>query len=290
MSQWRSFCKYFIILPCLHLKSLRNWQCVIFMGKMALFTSAYANLANSSNFHSNCRNNYRIYPKYSDTSTPYYICSKIWTSTIHYLMLCLKIAGWVANSVDPDETPCSAASHLGLYCLLRPVCLNTYGKYGSYTYKETNSNPYLKVITLYSQSEWLHFFCLEFKVGNVLWHHNICLTLKTPRKPASENVICLCRLLNILAKLFKPIFAYWQTVWTQIRLLLFLTLKMPRKPASENVVCLYRLLNILANFSNLFFAYRQTGAVWSGSTLFAKMTFKITSRWQSRQQLLWLAV
>ena len=32
------------------------------------------------------------------------------------------------------------------------------------------------------------------------------------------------------------------------------------------------------------------GAVWSGSTLFAKMTFKITSRWQSRPQLLWLTV
>ena len=48
-------------------------------------------------------------------------------------MLCLKIAGWVANSVDPDETPHSAASHLGLYCLLRPVCPNTYGKYGKYS-------------------------------------------------------------------------------------------------------------------------------------------------------------
>ena len=45
-------------------------------------------------------------------------------------MLCLKIAGWVANSVDPDETPRSAASHLGLYCLLRPICPNIYGKYG----------------------------------------------------------------------------------------------------------------------------------------------------------------
>ena len=76
---------------------------------------------------------YHIYPKYSDTSTPYHICSKIWTSTIHYRMLCLKIAGWVANSVDPDETPHSAASHLDLYCLLRPVCPNTYGKYGKMT-------------------------------------------------------------------------------------------------------------------------------------------------------------
>ena len=43
---------------------------------------------------------------------PYHICSKIWTSTIYYPSLCLKIAGWVANSVDPDETWHSAASHL----------------------------------------------------------------------------------------------------------------------------------------------------------------------------------
>ena len=39
----------------------------------------------------------------------------------------------MANSVDPDETPRSAASHLGLYCLLRPVCPNTYGKYSTST-------------------------------------------------------------------------------------------------------------------------------------------------------------
>ena len=37
----------------------------------------------------------------------------------------------MANSVDPDETPHSAASHLGLCCLLRPVCPNIYGKYGN---------------------------------------------------------------------------------------------------------------------------------------------------------------
>ena len=33
--------------------------------------------------------------------------------------------------MDPDETPHSATSHLGLHCLLRPVILNTYGKYGT---------------------------------------------------------------------------------------------------------------------------------------------------------------
>ena len=36
----------------------------------------------------------------------------------------------MANSVYPDEMPHSAASHLGLYCLPRPVCPNIYGKYG----------------------------------------------------------------------------------------------------------------------------------------------------------------
>ena len=34
----------------------------------------------------------------------------------------------MANSVDHDEIPHSAASHLGLHCLLRPVGPNTYGK------------------------------------------------------------------------------------------------------------------------------------------------------------------
>ena len=49
-----------------------------------------------------------------------------------------KNAGCVANSVDPDETPHDAASHLGLHCLLRSVCPNTYGKYDSYTQIKTS--------------------------------------------------------------------------------------------------------------------------------------------------------
>ena len=36
------------------------------------------------------------------------------------------------------------------------------------------------------------------------WTH---LTLKAPRKPASENVVCLCRLLNILAN-FSNLFLH----------------------------------------------------------------------------------
>ena len=48
----------------------------------------------------------------------------------------------MANSADPDETPRSAASHLGLHCLLRPVCPNTWGKYGILNFEK------------------VHFFCL----------------------------------------------------------------------------------------------------------------------------------
>ena len=69
-----------------------------------------------------CPNTYSIYDKI------YHTCAKIWRNIIYY-PLCLKIAGWLANSADSDETPRSVASHLGLHCLFRPVCLNTYGIY-----------------------------------------------------------------------------------------------------------------------------------------------------------------
>ena len=37
----------------------------------------------------------------------------------------------MANSIDPDQTPHSAASDLGLPCLQRPICPNTQGCYSS---------------------------------------------------------------------------------------------------------------------------------------------------------------
>ena len=40
----------------------------------------------------------------------------------------------------------------------------------------------------------------------------INLTLKAPRKPASENVVCLCRLLNILAN-FSNLFLHTGKQW-----------------------------------------------------------------------------
>ena len=36
----------------------------------------------------------------------------------------------MANSVDPDQTPRSAASDLDLHCLQRPICPNTSAYHG----------------------------------------------------------------------------------------------------------------------------------------------------------------
>ena len=78
--------------------------------------------------------------------------------------------------------------------------------------------------------------------------------------------------------------------------ILVLTLKMPRKYSTDiYVVCWI----FLQTYQTCFCIHANSvdpdqtaprGAVWSRSTLFAKITFKITSRWQSRRQLLWLAV
>ena len=67
-----------------------------------------------------------------------------------------------------------------------------------------------------------HEWELNSYITNDVWGCAIItsLTLKAPRKTASENVDCLCRLLNILANFSKLFFAYRQTVLTQIRLLL----------------------------------------------------------------------
>ena len=53
----------------------------------------------------------------------------------------------MANRVDPDETPRSAASHLGLHCLLRLVCPNTDSKYGNVVgYGQDIPYPYTEVL------------------------------------------------------------------------------------------------------------------------------------------------
>ena len=63
---------------------------------------------------------YRIYPKYSHP-----ILSLYTYLLVHLRVRLCKIAGWVGNSVDPDETPHFPASDLCLHCLRGLVFPNT---------------------------------------------------------------------------------------------------------------------------------------------------------------------
>ena len=68
---------------------------------------------------------YYIYPKYWDALTSDHTCPKIWKSLFYYQLMCLyNSAGWVANSVDPDQTPHSVVSDLGLQ--FAQACLSQY--------------------------------------------------------------------------------------------------------------------------------------------------------------------
>ena len=46
----------------------------------------------------------------------------------------------MANSVDPDQMPQSAASDLGLHCLQRPIGPNFFRKNEKKTNKKNNKN------------------------------------------------------------------------------------------------------------------------------------------------------
>ena len=65
-------------------------------------------------------------------------------------------------------------------------------------------NVKLRVNTLLSKFPVMSIHDIK---GWSICFSKIALTLKTPRKPASENVVCLCRLLNILAN-FSNLFLH----------------------------------------------------------------------------------
>ena len=51
----------------------------------------------------------------------------------------------MANSIDPDQTPRSAASDLGLHCLQKPICPNTKGYYANVPVHKWSSYQYEKL-------------------------------------------------------------------------------------------------------------------------------------------------
>ena len=60
--------------------------------------------------------------------------------------MCLKAAGCMVNSVDPDQTPRSVASGLGLHCLLKPICSNAY--FNAFVGKPGFFSKFEKVVTV----------------------------------------------------------------------------------------------------------------------------------------------
>ena len=68
-------------------------------------------------------------------------CQIFLNKSIQLPMNVYKIAGWVANSVEPDQMPQHAASDLGLHCLLRLVFPNMQSKYPNLIKSNPFRNP-----------------------------------------------------------------------------------------------------------------------------------------------------
>ena len=56
------------------------------------------------------------------------------------------------QTADPDQMLHSAAYDLGLFCLLRHVCLNTWGRYSNYYNRLVTSNKYQNLFFINKKS------------------------------------------------------------------------------------------------------------------------------------------
>ena len=66
---------------------------------------------------------YHSYPSYLDTLTPYH--TRFWTKSIWLPVDLIKIC-WIDGKQGRPWSAHSVTSDLGLHCLLRPVCPNTW--------------------------------------------------------------------------------------------------------------------------------------------------------------------
>ena len=67
---------------------------------------------------------YHVYPKWSDAIRRLNLATLVLKFEQAYFTTCLKIARWVANSVDTDH---STMFDLALNCVFRFICQNTQG-------------------------------------------------------------------------------------------------------------------------------------------------------------------
>ena len=75
----------------------------------------------------------------------------------------------MANSVDPDQTPRSVASDLGLHCFLSPVFLNTQNKYANLIKKISQKDCLWKQRTKMGVSVLLSLFISSNEVCNTAY-------------------------------------------------------------------------------------------------------------------------
>ena len=95
-------------------------------------------------------------PEFSDTLTSYHNYPKILGRSIYHLLMC-KITGWMANSVDPDQTPLLRRLIL-VYTVYSDICSNTWVNTvltpQSLFYVSFNVCSLLVSILLKSRSDW----------------------------------------------------------------------------------------------------------------------------------------
>ena len=129
---------------------------------------------------------------------------KLWTNPFYYVLMCPQTAGWVANSVDPDQKPRYAASDLGLRCLLWAVCPNVKGYYGrpstvtsTLTLSMLDKNFSGRHFDFY----FIHYFFLKYipqkKVVNKLFF--LRKKKKKNQGPVVQSVVSLTSSLRVIS-------------------------------------------------------------------------------------------
>ena len=88
-----------------------------------------------------------------------------------------------ANSRDPDQTPQSVASDLGLHCL--PTTLLGPPDYNGLTLKvlfRMGTDNTLKYFFLFLENLWLSVYCTCKSFPHAIWRSNLIFSEK-PKKP-----------------------------------------------------------------------------------------------------------
>ena len=108
---------------------------------------------------------WEILDKFDKFGTPSFLLLLLNKSILLPADVC-KIAGWVANSIDPDQLPRSGMSDLDLYCLLRSICPNMWNKYGNMIIKSNPSEilldpPLMFILYSLHMASCLHMYSIS---------------------------------------------------------------------------------------------------------------------------------